>query len=113
LEKAEAILRGANATNGDSQLSLVNQVRARAKAAALTSVDLNILLEERGREFADEGWRRNVLIRFGQYKKPWGIKTDADPNKRIFPIPTPEFQLNSKLVQNTDIKKVSRLRRVS
>ena len=100
LEKAEAILRGANATNGDSPLSLVNQVRTRAQAAAFTSVDLNTLLAERAREFADEGWRRNDLIRFGQYEKPWGIKTDADPNKRIFPIPTPELQLNSKLVQN-------------
>jgi len=100
LEKSEAILRGASATNGDSPLSLVNQVRARAKAAAFTSVNLTTLLEERAREFADEGWRRNDLIRYGMYENAWGIKTDADPNHRIFPIPTPEMQLNSKLVQN-------------
>jgi hypothetical protein len=100
LEKAEAILRGANATNGDSPLSLVNQVRTRAKAASFTSVTLTTLLEERAREMADEGWRRNDLIRYGMYENAWGIKTDADPNKRIFPIPTPELQLNSKLVQN-------------
>ena len=100
LEKAEAILRGANATNGDSPLSLVNQVRGRAKAAAFTSVTLTTLLEERAREFADEGWRRNDLIRYGMYENSWGIKTNIDPNKRIFPIPTPELQLNSKLVQN-------------
>ena len=93
-------MRGANASNGDSPLSLVNQLRTRAQAAAFTSVDLTGVLQERAREFADEGWRRNDLIRFGLYEQPWGIKTDADPNKRIFPIPTPELQLNSKLVQN-------------
>jgi hypothetical protein len=100
LVKAEAILRGATATNGDIPLTLVNQVRTRAKATAFTSVTLTTLLEERAREFADEGWRRNDLIRYGMYENAWGIKTDADPNKRIFPIPTPELQLNSKLVQN-------------
>jgi hypothetical protein len=100
LEKAEAILRGASATNGDSPLSLVNQVRSRAKASALTTVTLSDILDERGREFSMEMWRRNDLIRFGQFEKAWGIKTDADPNKRIFPIPRPEMQLNPKLVQN-------------
>jgi hypothetical protein len=100
LEKAEAILRGASATNGDSPLSLVNQVRSRAKAAALTAVTLSDILDERGREFSMEMWRRNDLIRFGQFEKAWGIKTDANPNKRIFPIPRPEMQLNPKLVQN-------------
>ncbi|MDR3693782.1 RagB/SusD family nutrient uptake outer membrane protein [Mucilaginibacter sp.] len=100
LEKAEAILRGANTTNGDLPLSLVNQVRARAKATPFTTVTLTTLLEERAREFADEGWRRNDLIRYGMYENAWGIKTDANPDKRIFPIPTPELQLNSKLVQN-------------
>ncbi|MGF7075389.1 RagB/SusD family nutrient uptake outer membrane protein [Mucilaginibacter sp. 3215] len=100
LEKAEAILRGASATNGDSPLSLVNQVRARAKASPLAAVTLSDILDERGREFSMEMWRRNDLIRFGQFEKPWGIKTDANPNKRIFPIPRPEMQLNPKLVQN-------------
>lgn len=100
LEKAEAILRGATATSGDSPLSLVNQVRARAKASAMTAVTLQDVLDERGRELAMEMWRRNDLIRYGQFEKAWGIKTDADPNKRIFPIPRPEMQLNPKLVQN-------------
>jgi hypothetical protein len=100
LEKAEAILRGGSPTNGDSPLSLVNQVRTRAKAASLTSATLQDVLDERGRELAVECWRRNDLIRYGQYEKTWGIKTDADPNHRIFPIPTPERQLNPKLTQN-------------
>jgi hypothetical protein len=100
LEKAEAILRGATPTQGQTALSLVNLVRARAKAAPLTSVTLTTLLEERGREFPMEGWRRNDLIRFGQYEKTYSIKTDTDPNHRIFPIPRAELQLNPKLVQN-------------
>ncbi len=100
LIKAEAILRGATASNGDSPLSLVNQVRTRAKATTLTTVALADILDERGREFACEYSRRNDLIRFGQYEKAWGIKTDADPNHRIFPIPRPEIQLNPKLTQN-------------
>ncbi|WP_183559601.1 RagB/SusD family nutrient uptake outer membrane protein [Mucilaginibacter sp. SP1R1] len=100
LEKAEAILRGANTTNGDSPLSLVNQVRTRAKAASLSAATLSDVLDERARELAVEGWRRNDLIRYGQFEKTWGIKTNADPNKRIFPIPRPEMQLNPKLVQN-------------
>lgn len=100
LEKAEAILRGAQTTNGDSPLSLVNQVRTRAGAAAFSSITLENILNERGRELAFESWRRNDLIRFGQFEKPWGIKTDANPAHRIFPIPNPERQLNPKLVQN-------------
>jgi len=100
LEKAEAILRGGAATNGDTPIGLVNAVRARANAGALSSVTLSTILDERGRELAVECWRRNDLIRYGQYEKTWGIKTDADPNKRIYPIPRAELQLNSKLVQN-------------
>jgi hypothetical protein len=100
LEKAEAILRGASATKGDSPVSLVNQVRSRAKATALTAVALTDILDERGRELSVEAWRRNDLIRFGQFEKPWGIKTDANPAHRIFPIPTAEIQLNPKLTQN-------------
>jgi hypothetical protein len=100
LTKAEAILRGAAPTNGDNPVSLVNTVRARAKASPLTEVTLPILLDERGRELAMEMWRRNDLIRFGQFEKPWGIKMNADPQRRIFPIPKSEIQLNPKLVQN-------------
>lgn len=100
LEKAEAILRGATATQGHTPLSLVNQVRARAKASPLSAVTLSDILDERGREFPMEGWRRNDLIRYGLYEKTYSIKTDADPNHRIFPVPRAEMQLNPKLVQN-------------
>jgi starch-binding outer membrane protein, SusD/RagB family len=100
--KAEAILRGAAPTMGATALSLVNQVRSRAKAAPFTNIDLQTLLDERGREFAYEAWRRNDLIRFGQFENGWGYKTDTRVSRRIFPIPTPERTVNPKLVQNTD-----------
>jgi len=100
LEKAEAILRGATPTLGHTPVSLVNQVRARAKAAPVAAVTLNDILDERGREFPMEGWRRNDLIRYGLFERTYSIKTDADPNHRIFPVPRAEMQLNPKLVQN-------------
>lgn len=84
--KAEAILRGANATMGHTALSLVNQVRARARATPFSSVDFSSLLDERGRELAYEAWRRNDLIRFGKYESKWGYKTEDNIDKRLFPI---------------------------
>ena len=50
LMKAEAILRGATATGGETALSIVNAIRARSGAKALTAVTLNDILAERGRE---------------------------------------------------------------
>lgn len=100
LTKAEAILRGANSTNGETPLSLVAQVRGRAGAGALTNVDLQAVLDERGRELAFEGWRRNDLIRFGKWENKWGYKTDADPRRRVYPIPAGQVQLNPRLIQN-------------
>jgi hypothetical protein len=100
LTKAEAILRGGNITFGESSLALVNQVRARAGAALLSSVNLQMILDERGRELAFEGWRRNDLIRFGKWENKWGYKTDANPSHRIYPIPATQRQLNPRLTQN-------------
>jgi hypothetical protein len=109
LMKAEAILRGATATavNGQLQtpLYLVNQVRARAGAVSATSVDLPSLLDERAREFSWEGWRRNDLIRFGQFEVDYPFANDPlamnkDASRRLYPIPSTEIKLNPKLVQN-------------
>jgi len=46
------------------------------------------------------GTRRIDLIRFGKYENSWGYKTDVDPNKRIFPVPSGELILNPTLTQN-------------
>ena len=100
LTKAESILRGAPATGGQTALSLVNAVRTIRGTTALTDVNLQQVYEERSRELASENWHRNDMIRFGKYEGQWGVKTDTDVNKRLFPIPTPAIQLNSNLVQN-------------
>lgn len=101
LMKAEAILRGGTPTLGQTALSLVNDVRTRrTTSGALGSVDLEFIYEERTREFVGENWHRNDMIRFGKYESQWGFKTDADPNKRLFPIPSSARQLNPLLEQN-------------
>lgn len=84
LMKAESILRGAPATNGQTALSLVNDVRTKRNAAAWTSVTLQTLYEERSRELVSENWHRNDMIRFGKFEDSWGYKTDTDVRKRIY-----------------------------
>ncbi|GGB03446.1 RagB/SusD family nutrient uptake outer membrane protein [Puia dinghuensis] len=100
LMKAEAILRGATPTYNATALSLVNQLRTTRKAAPMTTLSLDDMLAERARELNWELTRRIDLIRFGKYENSWGYKTDADRNKRIFPIPSAERILNPSLVQN-------------
>jgi len=109
LMKAEAILRGASPTavNGEMQtpLLLVNKIRARAGAVAATSVDLNSLLDERARELSWEAWRRNDLIRYGQFETEYPLPNDVlsmnkDITRRLYPIPSTELKLNTNLKQN-------------
>ena len=97
LMKAEAMMRmGGDAT------AMVNELRAqRADTPALSNVDEAELLAERGRELYDELWRRNDLIRFGQFTAPWALKeVTGDPNKNLFPIPETAILSNPNLVQN-------------
>ncbi len=99
--KAEAILRGGAATGGATALSLVNQLRAeRTTSPAWTNITLDSVYNERCREFTQENWHRNDMIRYGKYEGTWGFKTDADVKRRIFPIPNTALQLNPKLKQN-------------
>ena len=100
LMKAEAILRGATPTYSETALSLINGLRSKRKAATLSTIDLDNLLKERARELNWENWRRNDLIRYGKFENAWGYKTDADINKRLFPIPSGERVLNPGLQQN-------------
>jgi hypothetical protein len=101
LMKAEAILRGAAATQGQTALGLANQLRAaRTSSPAWTNITLDSIYNERSREFTWETWHRNDMIRFGKFEGSWGFKTDADPNHRIFPIPSTALGLNPALKQN-------------
>ncbi len=107
LTKCEAILRGASATNGDTPMGLFNQIRSYVNAPAIsTNPTLDELLDERGREFFDENWRRNDLIRFGHFEDDWGYKNTINPSartdytKRIFPVPTGILDENTNWTQN-------------
>lgn len=100
LMKAEAILRGGTDPNGTSAVDLVNDVRERAGVDPLGSVSLDQLIDERGREFYWEGWRRNDLIRFGKFLQPWQEKDASDPKYLVYAIPARSLAANPNLVQN-------------
>lgn len=107
LSKAEAILRGATATMGHTPASLMNEVRDCASAPHVTGTPtLQDLLDERGREFICEMWRRQDLIRFGQFENDWGVKNIVNPGaktelwRRIMPIPLGEMDTNTNWSQN-------------
>ena len=101
LMKAEAIFRGAN---GDADATaLVNELRTIRGATPIGSVSESDLLDERGRELYLEGWRRNDMIRFGEYTRQWLFKSpDAvdNPVRNLFPIPLPQLLANPNLQQN-------------
>ena len=90
LMRAEAKLRKNN--DAASALTDVNLVRASRTARlpappALTSMSLDLLFRERGFELYWEMLRRTDMIRFGKFEGTWTEKTDANKQKRIFPIP--------------------------
>ena len=79
----------------------MNSLRTnRPTSAAWTNVSLDDIYAERIREFAWETWTRNDMIRFGKYEGNWALKTDANINKRIFPIPQFALATNTKVTQN-------------
>lgn len=107
LMKAEAILRGGTGTPagpyGSTALELVNSIRQHPSrgASALSSIDLNILLDERARELWLECWRRQDLIRFGIFLEPFQEKDYVSPPKYLlFPIPNQQVAVNENLTQN-------------
>lgn len=100
LMKAEAILRGAS---GGDATALVNELRTIRNATPLGSVSESDMLDERGRELYCEWWRRNDMIRFGQYTRQWEFKSDSETGnatRNLFPIPLPQLLANPNLVQN-------------
>ncbi|GAA3996268.1 RagB/SusD family nutrient uptake outer membrane protein [Hymenobacter fastidiosus] len=117
LTYAEAVTRGGT---GDANLALtyVNQIRRRAYAqpintastiADVSSLSLNFILDERGRELFWEGYRRTDLIRFNRfttsaYLWPWkgGVKDGkaVSDNLNLYPIPSSDLSVNQNLKQN-------------
>ncbi len=95
LMKAEALLR-----SGGNGLAIVNELRAARNATDLTSLDLDEMLAERGRELYWEGWRRQDLVRFGKYLNAWQEKPATTAETLLFPIPSSALAVNPNLVQN-------------
>ncbi|HUP10985.1 MAG TPA: RagB/SusD family nutrient uptake outer membrane protein, partial [Niastella sp.] len=92
-------------------LLLVNQLRAARGTTPLAAITLvnpanvydpGTLLAERAREMYWESWRRQDLIRFGVFTKPWTLKeADTDPLRNLlFPIAPDELLANPNLKQN-------------
>ena len=88
LMQCEALLRDGKA--GAEADALLNSVRSRAGMENRTAT-LSHVLQERLLELAWEGWRRNDLIRFGQFTRSYTDRPqlDADVNgyTLVFPIP--------------------------
>lgn len=98
LMKAEAMMR-----SGGDPTAMVNELRAIRGATPLGTVSEQDLLDERGRELFAEFWRRNDMIRFGQYTRDWEFKDGeaiGNSDRNLFPIPASQVILNPNLVQN-------------
>ncbi len=98
LMKAEAMMR----TGGDPT-AMVNELRVLREATPIGAVSEADLLDERAREMYAEGWRRNDMIRFGQYLRQWEFKGGSETGnatRSLFPIPLPQILANPSLVQN-------------
>ncbi len=101
--KAECILQGASGTQTEVD-GIVNSVRARAGLKPVSSVNLNMLLDERRKEFAGENLRWEDLVRTGkvvEVMNAWRAKEDTgnkvQPMKNEFIIyPIPQDQLDVK-----------------
>ena len=87
-------------------------MRNRAHAAIKSAYSLQDVLDERGREFYYEGYRRVDLIRFnaygGQDNYNWSYKNGVadgtnkikfDKTRNLFPLPSSEIMANSNLTQ--------------
>ena len=98
LMRAEAMMR-----SGGNAAAEVNELRVLRGAAPLGSVSEQDMLDERGRELYAEFWRRNDMIRFGQYTRDWTFKDASavnNPDRNLFPIPASQIILNPNLTQN-------------
>lgn len=97
LMKAEALTR----QGSSGAKALFNQIRTYAGAPTIANEPtLQEIYDERGREFFDENWRRNDMIRFGHYEDEFFPHykdfPDASFDKchRIFPVPQNTINLN-------------------
>jgi starch-binding outer membrane protein, SusD/RagB family len=99
LMKAEALFRkgGAGTTTA---LNMINQLRTLRSASTLATITEQTILDERGRELYMEGWRRNDLVRFGQFNSQFGFVENVEEGREVFPIPDNALGSNPNLKQN-------------
>ena len=109
---AEAFLRGGGGDEATA-LGYVNAIRRRAygdTSGDVATINLQFILDERGRELGWEGYRRTDLVRFGQYTGNsylWDWKggvengTSLSDHLRIFPLPSGDLNANPNLKQNS------------
>jgi len=102
LMKAECLLRQDKKPDA---IKIINDARARCFETTdpdrdYDDITLDEFLDERAREFAYEGWRRQDMIRFGKFATTWWDKTSTDETKKLFPIPEARIKANPKMEQN-------------
>ena len=99
LMKAEAKVR-----NGEDGSKELNAIRDRVEMPYVET-NLDNILKERLLELVWEGWRRQDLIRFGEYTKAYDQRKPLEKEftgfTTVFPIPQRCLDLNKKLKQNT------------
>lgn len=107
LMKAEALMRLNGGAATSQAVDLVNQVRARSFDGSAqnamyntSSLTLDELLDERGRELAYEIHRREDLIRFDRFTDAWWEKDASEEYRELFPIPVKQLTANPQLEQN-------------
>ena len=98
LMKAEALVRSGNA---GAAATYLNMVRNRAGLTDwVGDVTLEELYDERGRELAWEGYRRQDMIRFGKFLEGHDFKSTSEEKYLLFPIPSATLVSNPSLEQN-------------
>lgn len=99
LMKCEAKVR-----NGEPGENELNQIRERVKASTDLKATLESILDERLREFAWEGLRRQDLVRFGKFTRAYTdrpqLPNESNGFTTVFPIHEDVLSLNTKLSQN-------------
>ena len=98
LMKSEAKIR--NGEDGDDEL---NAVRSRV-GMGWRKATLKNILDERLMELQWEGWRRQDLVRFGQFHLKYDMRPqvtgEGNAFTTVFPIPGRAISLNNQLTQN-------------
>lgn len=107
--KAEAIMRKNGGVANATAVQLINDCKKRAfseadwatRAYTTSTLTMDELLAERGREFIFEGFRRDDLIRFGKFTTgSWWDHSPTAAFKSLYPIPQQQRDLNTNLKQN-------------